>query len=248
MLSMVGSHFIKISDKTVERVYLASGQSERLLRMQNTTPNSIPTLISCKDCNLAFCCSEAHWKAARDLHTVTPDGDVISGPSQCQLNQRFRYDWALERDIFRGHRTVLESHPWLPKVKETTWTRLKGSTWDIFFDDFVQQRCASGRLTQPEIDARFRAATNYLTFPMTTLYALEGMNHGSDWTRKETLAIHVWIFSLFLDYDILTAFKVLGALDIEILHHKSMEQILHHLPAVSKLKVCAVEFNLPSLV
>ncbi|KAF8200277.1 hypothetical protein BJ912DRAFT_948584, partial [Pholiota molesta] len=199
---------------------LACGQSERLLRMQNATPNSVPTLIPCKDCNLAFCCSDAHWEAVRYLHTVTPEDDVLGGLSQCKLNQRFHYDWALERDIYRGHRTVLESHPWRPKAKNTAWTSLKGSTWDIFFDDFVQQRCASGRLTQPEIDARFRAATDYLSLPMTTLYALEGMNDGSDWTRKETLVIHV-----------------LGAVDFEILHRQSMEQILHHLPAVSKLKI-----------
>jgi splicing suppressor protein 51 len=159
--------------------------------MQNATPNSVPTLIPCKDCNLAFCCSDAHWEAVRYLHTVTPEDDVLGGLSQCKLNQRFHYDWALERDIYRGHRTVLESHPWRPKAKNTAWTSLKGATWDIFFDDFIQQRCTSGRLTRPEIDARFRAATDYLSLPMTTLYALEGMNDGSDWTRKETLVIHV---------------------------------------------------------
>ncbi|KAJ6474577.1 hypothetical protein DFH09DRAFT_461466, partial [Mycena vulgaris] len=164
-------------------------RTDQLIRMEGakngTTSEALAHLQPCTQCNLSFCCSPAHWVAARALHHG-PCEDGHDGLSHCEMNREVRGD--LMFDAMLAHE---EAGPflWAPNRIKATWTSVKGISWDA---ELGQEMRAAINIPEARPTAPWvRAASNNLSMPMTILYALERLNVDVAWTRKHTLTVHI---------------------------------------------------------
>lgn len=147
-------------------------------------------LIPCPQCNVSFCCSQAHWDIARTLHhgpcEDAPHGH--EGLSQCEMHR--------EKD---AHTKFEAAHPssqrfkWSPPRVQDAWTSVTGLSWEGEFNAWMRQSIPASLPVAPWI----RAASDDLSMIMTILYGLEKLTGGDvEWTRKQTLTIHVSLLPL----------------------------------------------------
>lgn len=145
-------------------------------------------LIPCPQCNLSFCCSSEHWKAAHALHHA-PCEDARDGPlSQCEMNLEVRAHLKFENMLAQArgyHRTII----WVPERVKKARISLAGLSWESEFGD--EMRKSFGVPPFRPITPWIRAASDALTMAMTILYGLEKLNGDDAWTRKHTLTVHV---------------------------------------------------------
>ncbi|KAJ3509515.1 hypothetical protein NLJ89_g5186 [Agrocybe chaxingu] len=109
---------------------------------------------------------------------------------------------------------------WAPERTKPEWQSVKGLGWDDFAADLKEKMPET---LENALEPMLRAASEWLSMPMSTLLGLEYLNEGDEWTRKDTLEIHV-----------------LGAADMEIMNSQVFEEILHRLPRVNALKLTFV--------
>ncbi|KAK6971954.1 MYND-type domain-containing protein [Favolaschia claudopus] len=200
-------------------------RTNQLIRMEaaknGTSSAKIQQLIPCPQCNVSFCCSPAHWEAARLLHDRPCEdapGPDSSGLSQCEMNRQVRTDVNFENTIAESH-TPTGTFMWAPDRVLARWSSLEGKTWDGEFGD--EMRKSVGVPTTLSMGPWVRGASDNLTMPMTILYGLEKMNEGDDgWTKKHTLTVHI-----------------LGASTKELTGAMGFEEILHRLPEIKTLKL-----------
>ncbi|KAJ7767820.1 hypothetical protein B0H16DRAFT_1412175 [Mycena metata] len=198
-------------------------RTDQIIRMEaammGATIDNSRRLIPCPQCNLSFCCSTAHWKAARALHHgPCEDADYgHAGLSQCEINREMHAHIKFQATLVDkdGHFQRLK---WAPPRVKAAWRSLAASSWEGQFEDEVRTflRVPASFPLAPWI----RAASDDLTMPMTILYGLEKLNDDNGWTRKQTLTIHI-----------------IGANPIEANGAMVFEEILHRLPEVKILKV-----------
>ncbi|KAJ7037209.1 hypothetical protein C8F04DRAFT_1232669 [Mycena alexandri] len=169
-------------------------RTDQMIRMEaammGATIDNSRRLVPCPQCKLSFCCSTAHWKAARALHH-DPCDDADYGHarlSQCEINREIRAHVKFQATLVDkdGHFQRLR---WAPPRVKAAWRSLTASSWDGQFEDEIRTflRVPASFPLAPWI----RAASDDLTMPMTILYGLEKLNDDDGWTRKQTLAIHV---------------------------------------------------------
>ncbi|KAJ7225071.1 hypothetical protein B0H12DRAFT_1060134 [Mycena haematopus] len=195
-------------------------RTDQLIRMEavtkGTTSDNSKHLVPCPQCNLSFCCSPAHWEAARALHHG-PCEDGHDGLSHCEMNREVRADIKFADAIVAAH-DASGVFIWAPERIKPAWVSLVGLSWEGEFGD--EMRKSVGVPAQLPMAPWIRAASDNLTMPMTILYGLEKLTDGDAWTRKHTLTIHI-----------------LGADTREIIGAMVFEEILHRLPAVKTLKL-----------
>ncbi|KAJ7433496.1 hypothetical protein B0H11DRAFT_1889148 [Mycena galericulata] len=195
-------------------------RTDMLIRMEtamnNATADAMKGLTPCPDCMLSFCCSPAHWEAARKLHHG-PSEDLRDGLSQCQMNKFTRgqimFETTMTSWLDRWKQLV-----WIPKRVKSVWVSLKGAFWEGEFGDEVRK--SFGFPAPLPITFLITAASDTLSMPMTILYGLEKLNDDDGWTRKPTLTIHI-----------------LGADIKEVSCGRVFEEILHRTPEVKTLKL-----------
>ncbi|KAK6988684.1 MYND-type domain-containing protein [Favolaschia claudopus] len=197
-------------------------RTNQLIRMEaaknGTSPAKIHHLIPCPQCNLSFCCSPAHWDAARLLHNRPCEDGSSRSVSQCAMNRQVRTDVNFENTIAESH-APSGTFMWAPDRVLPSWSSLEGKTWDSEFAD--EMRGSVGVPTTLSMGPWVRGASDNLTMPMTILYGLEKLNEGDDgWTKKHTLTVHI-----------------LGASTKELTGAMGFEEILHRLPEVKTLKL-----------
>ncbi|KAJ7488976.1 hypothetical protein FB451DRAFT_1080414 [Mycena latifolia] len=200
---------------------LVCARTDNLFRMEaarnNKTAENSRCLIPCLECNLSFCCSPAHWEAARPLHDA-PCEDVRDGISQCQLNRGVREH--IKFVAFMADRLdPSEQLIWAPEGLKSGWQSLTGLSWEGELGDQLRESL-SIPAAHP-ITPWIRSASDSLSRAMTILYALEKLNDDDGWTRKDTLTIHI-----------------IGASIKEVSLGITFEEILHRLPKVKTLKLC----------
>ncbi|KAJ6518318.1 hypothetical protein C8R47DRAFT_1312737 [Mycena vitilis] len=199
---------------------LVCTRTDQLIRMEaaktGTTSEKPRQLIPCPQCNLSFCCSPAHWEAARAFHHG-PCEDAHDGLSQCEINREVRGDVMFEAAML-GAQQDSSDFLWRPDRIKATWKSLEGTTWDSEFSDSLRQ--AVGVPASRPMEPWLRAASDNLSMAMTILYGLEQLNPDDAWTRKHTLTIHI-----------------IGANTKEINGAMVFEEILHRLPEVKTLKM-----------
>jgi hypothetical protein len=115
------------------------------------------------------------------------------GLPQCLLNCELIEDDVWDARMLRlpvplpQYCPPLRTYRWIPACS-TAWTSLMNATW-------------AGKF-QAQLESEFPAAldgssvwlrrmSDILCMPMTALYALECLNDGLAWTRKDVLTIHV---------------------------------------------------------
>lgn len=172
-----------------------STRTDQLIRievaMNGTTSECSRRLIPCPECNLSFCCSPAHWEAARALHRAPCEETCDGVLSQCEMNREVRAQ--IEFDAFlaetRDHHGALI---WAPARTKSAWMSLEGLSWERELSDEIRKSfgISASLPAMPWI----RAVSDNLTMSMTTLYGLEKLNDGDAWTRKHTLTVHVCLF------------------------------------------------------
>lgn len=152
----------------------------------------LPSAHPCPRCALSFCCSDAHWDAVRAAHAEVPCQDGWDGLTQCGMNQLFTADvkqalsMAKEGGAFN----------WAPERTVPEWTSLRGTDWyDSFIHDLKTMVAGYGA-PDSVLKPMLRGATEGLSMPMTILWALELLHTNLDWTKKDTLNIHVSAFAL----------------------------------------------------
>ncbi|KAJ7137091.1 hypothetical protein C8R44DRAFT_729007 [Mycena epipterygia] len=150
---------------------LVCARTDNLFRMEaarnGKTAENSRRLIPCPECNLSFCCSPAHWEAARLPHDA-PCEDVRDGISQCPLNRGVREHIkfvALMANLLDPFGQLI----WAPERLKSGWQSLTGLSWEGELDDQLRD----------------------LSRAMPILYALEKLNDDDGWTRKDTLTIHI---------------------------------------------------------
>ncbi|KAJ7743443.1 hypothetical protein DFH07DRAFT_835518 [Mycena maculata] len=198
-------------------------RTDQIMRMEAAKNGTEPgRLTPCPRCDLSFCCSPAHWQAARALHDG-PCEDGHDGLSHCDMNREVRADIKFEEVM------IAEQHPsgqfvWAPERTNSAWTSLTGTSWESEFSD--EMRSTVGVPASLPMGPWIRAASDNLTMAMTILYVLEQLNDDDAWTKKHTLTIHI-----------------LGAATREITGSVVFEEILHRLPQVKTLKLllCGLE-------
>ncbi|KAJ7861464.1 hypothetical protein B0H14DRAFT_2742356 [Mycena olivaceomarginata] len=155
-------------------------RTDQLIRMEaakNGTKSEKPrNLIPCPQCNLSFCCSPAHWEAARALH-FGPCEDAHDHLSHCEMNREVRGDVKFE-DVMAGAHDPSGQFMWAPERIQSAWTSLAGLS-------------SVGVPAQRPMAPWIRAASDNLTMAMTILYGLEKLNDDDAWTRKHTLTVHL---------------------------------------------------------
>ncbi|KAF8575826.1 hypothetical protein K439DRAFT_1623307 [Ramaria rubella] len=154
-------------------------QDIRLLSAHPQRPEIDATarfLKPCLDCRLTLYCSEEHWEKAKRMHREAPCGDGHDGHSQYALNLEQRTD-------------IHFANIMAERVKPV-WTSLKGATWAGEFESKL--RCEFQLKPSIPTASFLRAASESLSFPMTILWALENLNSDVEWTRRETLTIHIF--------------------------------------------------------
>lgn len=125
--------------------------------------------------------SDAHREFARHVHENVPDPDSAEGLSQCAINAALRKDMVI-RDLL--NMDAEGSPPWAPERVKAKWEPLEDRTWASEYADAIPG--------PPELTTTFmRNATDGLTYPQTILLALEKLNTDDEWTRKDTLSVHV---------------------------------------------------------
>ncbi|KAJ6597471.1 hypothetical protein DFH09DRAFT_903985 [Mycena vulgaris] len=201
---------------------LVCARTDNLFRMEaarnGKTAENSRRLIPCLECNLSFCCSPAHWEAARPLHDA-PCEDVRDGISQCRLNRgvrehiKFGAFMADHLDPSRSGQLI-----WAPERLKSGWQSLTGLSWEGELGDQLRESL-SIPAAHP-ITPLIRSASDSLSRAMTILYALEKLNDDDGWTRKDILTIHI-----------------IGANIKEVSLGITFEEILHRLPKVKTLKV-----------
>ncbi|KAJ7111065.1 hypothetical protein C8R44DRAFT_259777 [Mycena epipterygia] len=199
---------------------MACTRTDMVIRMETamngTTADAMKRLTPCPQCMLSFCCSPAHWEAARQLHQG-PSEDLRDGLSQCQMNRLTRgqimFGTTITSWLDRQRQLV-----WIPKGVKSVWVSLKGVFWEGEFGDEVRK--SFGTPAPLPITFLITAASDTLSMPMTILYGLEKLNDDDGWTRKHTLTIHI-----------------LGANFREVSCGRVFEEILHRTPEVKTLKL-----------
>ncbi|CAK5274566.1 unnamed protein product [Mycena citricolor] len=143
---------------------LVCPRTDQLLRFETGLSGSAaPRLIPCPQCNLSFCCSDAHWAAAQQLHHTS---------SQCELNHQVRADVVFEVAMASSGRDPRGAFIWAPTRLSTHFVSLLGST-------------GPNRTVDPGNVCSFGDAH-------AILHALEKLNERSlAWTRKDLLTVHV---------------------------------------------------------
>ncbi|KAJ7648327.1 hypothetical protein DFH06DRAFT_1476348 [Mycena polygramma] len=207
---------------------LVCTRTEQVLRMEAaimgaTTDNS-RRLLPCPQCNLSFCCSQAHWEAAHALHHG-PCEDAVhrrEGLSQCKLNSEMRAHIKFEALCTEGNTRDFKRFRWAPPRVKSAWTTLAGSSWESQIGDDI--RTFFGIPVSVPLPPVIRSISDDLTVAMTILYGLEKLNDDDGWTRKHTLTLHV-----------LT----------EINCGLVLEEILHRCPEVKVLKLVLCGPRLP---
>ncbi|KAJ6554867.1 hypothetical protein B0H19DRAFT_1154664 [Mycena capillaripes] len=195
-------------------------RTDQLIRMEaaknGTTSHKHKQLTPCPQCNLSFCCSPAHWEAARALHHG-PCEDAPDGRSHCEMNREVRADVKFEEVMAAMHDSS-GKWMWAPYRIKSTWVSLAGMSWEGEFSDDMRKSVGvpAARPMAPWI----RAASDNLTMAMTILYGLEKLHDDDAWTRKHTLTVHI-----------------LGATMKEIEGAMVFEEILHRVPEVKTLKL-----------
>ncbi|KAF7344015.1 Zinc finger mynd domain-containing protein 17 [Mycena venus] len=185
--------------------------------MNGTTSDYYRRLIPCPECNLSFCCSPAHWEAARALHHAPCEETSGGMLSQCEMNREVRAQ--VNFDAFLAETMNLHGALiWAPVRTLSAWMSLEGLSWEGELSDEIRKSFGipASLSTMPWI----RAISDNLTMGMTILYALEKLNDGDAWTRKHTLTVHI-----------------IGAWVIEVACAIVFEEILHRLPEVNTLKL-----------
>ncbi|KAJ7484126.1 hypothetical protein FB451DRAFT_1231594 [Mycena latifolia] len=202
---------------------MVCARTDNLIRIEaadNDTTADIRRLIPCSKCNLSFCCSPAHWEAARLLHDA-PCEDGRHDVSQCQMNCWVREQAKLAPLLAAMHDASGQLMK-VPLPLKSAWTSLTRLSWEgelgNTLDPLRRVRSAGAidRLQPPWL----RLASESLSRAMTILYGLEKMNDDAGWTRKHTLTIHI-----------------IGATTPEATPGKVFEEILHRLPEVNTLKL-----------
>lgn len=179
--------------KPIDDANDGSSRTERMLRMENR-PRA--TLLSCSDCKMSFYCSDDHWKAISPVHTEQPCEDGHDNLTQCQLNREIRENVLFAETMAGAKGTNGLPFQFAPDRVKPVWASLEDSNWDRELADEIKQQL---RLPfDSSVSPYVRAATDALSMPMTILWALEHLHDSNDWTKKETLVIHVRIFGFFL--------------------------------------------------
>ncbi|KAJ7602001.1 hypothetical protein DFH06DRAFT_377639 [Mycena polygramma] len=189
-------------------------------RMGATTDNST-RLIPCPHCRLSFCCSPAHWEAARILHHSTCEDAPHDSLSQCTMISELRTHIKLVAALADedGH---FEKFRWAPPRINASWMKLAASSWEAQFGDELRSLPTfMGLPVSFPLAPMIRVASDELTMPMTILYGLEKLNEDDRWTRNPTLTVHI-----------------IGAShQREVIFSMIFEEILHRLPDVKILKI-----------
>ena len=168
-------------------------------RNQSSSPNM---LKACSDCNMAFYCSDAHWKAVQHFHAGEPCIDGHDGFSQCQLNQEIRDDIAFA-NIMAGAKAG--NFKWAPERIKSSWTSLNGVSCE---EEFAQELAQSFSIPIASIGPWIRGASEALSLPMLILWALENLNKDDAWTRQDTLVVHVRLRLLYFFFSFLLLYMV----------------------------------------
>ncbi|KAJ6595153.1 hypothetical protein DFH09DRAFT_1025002 [Mycena vulgaris] len=185
-------------------------------------------LVPCPNCRLSFACTN-HWAFAYGEHTQKMCAGGYDGLSQCVLNQELLEDeeWnsrmLLIPELLPPYAAVALSYRWIPAQTKSSWSSLKGATWAGAFQTQLEFEFPAARGA-----ASMRRMSDPLSMPMTALYALELLNDGIEWTKKDILTIHV-----------------IGAEPKELYNAICFENLLHQLPAVNAVKVvmCGVHLT-----
>ncbi|KAJ7036702.1 hypothetical protein C8F04DRAFT_1094133 [Mycena alexandri] len=212
-------------------------RTDQLIRMEaakNGTTSEVPKkLIPCSRCDLSFCCSPAHWEAARALHHGPSCEDGHDGLSHCDMNREVRADLKFA-EVMAGAHDESGQFRWAPERLKSSWSSLVGLSWEGEFGD--EMRRSVGVPQERPMGPWVRAASEHLSMPMSILYALEKLNDDDAWTKKHTLTIHI-----------------LGGTMTEITAAPMLEEILHRLSEVKTLKLvlCGPEMegnHIPRLI
>jgi len=204
-------------------------RTDQLIRMEDAgkrmAGQNARRLIPCPQCNVSFCCSQAHWDIARMLHH-SPCEDAPHGHeglSQCEMHREID-----AQTKFEAAHPSSRRFKWSPPRVQDAWTSVARLSWEGEFDDWMRQSFSASSPVAPWI----RAASDDLSMIMTILYGLEKLNGGDvEWTRKHTLTIHI-----------------IGAAGPEVAratHPLGFEEILHRLPEVKTLKLVLCGPNIP---
>ncbi|KAJ7033231.1 hypothetical protein C8F04DRAFT_1039603 [Mycena alexandri] len=184
-------------------------------------------LTPCPQCMLSFCCSPAHWEAARELHQG-PSEDLRDGLSQCEKNRLIRGQIAFDTtraSLLDRYRQLI----WISRRVKSGWVSLDGLSWQDEFDGEIRK--SFGIPATSPSTFLLAAASDTLSMPMTILYGLSKFNNDDGWTRKHALTVHI-----------------LGANFKEVSCSRVFEEILHRTPQVKTLKLvmCGPEVEVPT--
>ncbi|KAJ6552023.1 hypothetical protein DFH09DRAFT_988435, partial [Mycena vulgaris] len=184
--------------------------------MNGTTADDMKRLTPCPQCMLNFCCSPAHWEAARKLHHG-PSDDLRDSLSQCQMNKFTRgqimFETTMTSWLDRQRQLV-----WIPKRIKSGWVSPEGVSWEGEFGSEIRK--SFGMPAPLPITSLITAASDTLSMAMTILYGLGKLNDDDGWTRKQTLTVHI-----------------LGASIREVSCGHIFEEIMHCTPEVKTLKL-----------
>ncbi|KAJ7247977.1 hypothetical protein C8J57DRAFT_1189816 [Mycena rebaudengoi] len=151
---------------------LVCTRTDQLIRMEaaivGTTTDNSRCLIPCPQCNLSFCCSPAHWEAARMWHHgPCEDADhEHDGLSQCEMNSEVRAHIKFEA-VLADKNVHFARFKWAPPRVKSAWMSLTALYWEGQFEDELR--------TFLSVPASFplasfiRAASDDLTMAMTIL-------------------------------------------------------------------------------
>ncbi|KAF7368233.1 Zinc finger mynd domain-containing protein 17 [Mycena venus] len=184
--------------------------------INGTTADDTKRLIPCPQCMLSFCCSPAHWEAARELHHG-PSDELRDGLSQCQMNKLTRGQIMFETTM-ASWLDRLRQLVWIPQRVKSGWVSLDGVSWEGEFSGEIRQ--SFGMPAPLPITFLMTAASDTLSMAMTILYGLGKLNDDDGWTRKQRLTVHI-----------------LGASTKEVSCRRVFEEILHRTPEVKTLKL-----------
>ncbi len=140
-------------------------------------------LKSCPDCQLAFYGSEQQWESVAHEHRCVESEGGHGGLSQCELNQILKMDIKFHLDMRQG-----EKFKWAPNRILPRWVPLSGD-WDEEYGSELRRMSRSADPTR--VTSMLRSSSEGLSFVATILYALQSLHEGAEWTKKNTLTIHV---------------------------------------------------------
>ncbi|KAJ7634051.1 hypothetical protein B0H17DRAFT_1149749 [Mycena rosella] len=168
---------------------LACARTSIVLGAEARVPQSQPTnteLIPCPRCKTSFFCSEEHWSIVRPQHEA-PCDDLPGGLSQCDMNRQNRVD-AEFRTMVTAEQE--KRFMWSAITRQSTWSSLKGTTWDGVLASDVRNAVA-GTVFESRSASCVRRVSSLASISMTILYALEHLNVNTAWTMKDKLFIHM---------------------------------------------------------